>query len=121
MNKSAPLFVVSCGARLDFFCASVRLRQNAYTPQKLGLNFCLTLMLRLMGGNHALHYESICLGLPVGTPARVCLRAESETWMRWLRQAMAGAGSGAPAIVRSQTAQVSKPTKLQRARRARDD
>jgi hypothetical protein len=31
-------------------------------------------MLRLMGGgNHALHYESICLGLPVGTPARVCL------------------------------------------------
>jgi hypothetical protein len=25
------------------------------------------------GGNHALHYESICLGLPVGTPARVCL------------------------------------------------
>ena len=57
-----------------FFCASVRLRQNAYTSQKLGLNFCLTLTLRLMGGgNHALHYESICLGLPVGTPARVCL------------------------------------------------
>jgi hypothetical protein len=61
-----------------FFCASVRLRQNAYTPQKLGLNFCLTLMLRLMGGNHALHYESICLGLPVGTPARVCLRPSQK-------------------------------------------
>jgi IstB-like ATP binding protein len=51
----------------------VRLRENAYTSQKLGLNFWLTLTLRLMGGNHALHYESICLGLPVGTPARVCL------------------------------------------------
>jgi hypothetical protein len=54
--------------------AGVRLWQNAYTSQKLGLNFCLTLMLRLMGGgNHALHYESICLGLPVGSAARVCL------------------------------------------------
>jgi len=64
----------SRAARDWIFCASVRLRQNAYTSQKLGLNFCLTLTLRLMGGgNHALHYESTCLGLPVGTLARVCL------------------------------------------------
>jgi len=70
---SLEMFVV-VRRETGFFCASVRLRQNAYTSQKLGLNFCLTLTLRLMGGgNHALHYESICLGLPVGTPARVCL------------------------------------------------
>jgi hypothetical protein len=67
------LYSWSRAARDWIFCASVRLRENAYTSQKLGLNFCLTLTLRLMGGNHALHYESICLGLPVGTPARVCL------------------------------------------------
>jgi hypothetical protein len=74
MNKWASSIRGLVRRATGFFCASVRLRQNAYTSQKLGLNFCLTLTLRLMGGgNHALHYDSICLGLPVGTPARVCL------------------------------------------------
>src|SRR6266566_1268612 len=85
----------SRAARDWIFCASVRLRQNAYTSQKLGLNFCLTLTLRLMGGgNHALHYESTCLGLPVGTLARVCL-GNSVPEGQWVSHGPASPGGRA--------------------------
>jgi hypothetical protein len=41
----------------------------------------LTLMLPLMGGamDHALHYESACLGLPVRRPAWDCLNGGAAT------------------------------------------